>query len=61
MERCLLNKIRQMDLGKQDTAEGMAGLKLLCTLLYSTTSLRDIVLCDFAEGYYILSFHIKIK
>lgn len=57
----VLKKIRQLDLGKQDTAEGIAEAKLLCTLFYSVTSLRDIVFCGFAEGYMCLRFILSYK
>ncbi len=55
----VLKKIRQLDLGKQDTA-GIAEAKLLCTLFHSVTSLRD-VFCGFAEGYMCLRFILSYK
>lgn len=57
----VLKKIRQLDLGKQDTAEGIAEAKLLCTLFHSVTSPRDIVFCGFAEGYMGLRFILQYK
>ncbi len=56
----VLKKIR-LNLGKQDTAEGMAEAKLLCTLFHSVTSPRDIVFCGFAEGYTALRFIVQYR
>ncbi len=57
----VLKKIRQLNLGKQDTAEGIAEAKLLCTLFHSVTSPRDIVFCGFAEGYTALRFIVQYR